>query len=41
MPLLGLKVLAGIHWEALKLFAKGMRLKPRPAAPKIAVTVTI
>jgi DUF1365 family protein len=41
MPVLGLKVLGGIHWEAVKLFAKGLRLKPRPAPPKIAVTVTI
>jgi len=41
MPVLGLKVLGGIHWEALKLFAKGLRLKPKPAPPKIAVTVTI
>jgi DUF1365 family protein len=41
MPLLGLKVLAGIHWEAAKLFAKGLRLKKRPAPPVHAVTSTI
>ncbi len=32
-PLLTLKVVAGIHWEAAKLWIKGMRLRPRPAAP--------
>ncbi|MCE9649078.1 MAG: DUF1365 domain-containing protein [Parvibaculum sp.] len=29
-PLLTLKVVAGIHWEALKLWLKGVPLKPRP-----------
>ncbi len=38
-PLLTLKVLGGIHWEALKLLAKGLRLLPRPAPPAHAVTV--
>lgn len=37
-PLLTLTVVAGIHWEALKLWIKGMRLRPRPPAPK---TITI
>ncbi len=32
-PLLALQVLGGIHWEALKLWRKGMRLQPRPAPP--------
>lgn len=32
-PLLGLKVMAGIHWEALRLWLKGHGLRPRPAAP--------
>jgi len=32
-PLMTLKVVAGIHWEALKLWVKGMRLRPRPPAP--------
>lgn len=32
-PLLTLKVIAGIHWEALLLWAKGMRLYERPAPP--------
>jgi hypothetical protein len=38
-PLLTLKVVAAIHWEALKLLAKGLRLKPRPADPDRPVTV--
>jgi DUF1365 family protein len=29
-PLLTLKIVAGIHWEALKLWWKGVPLKPRP-----------
>jgi DUF1365 family protein len=32
-PLLTLKVVAGIHWEALKLWIKGMRLTRKPPAP--------
>lgn len=28
-PLLGASVIAGIHWQALKLWFKGMRLQPR------------
>lgn len=32
-PLLTLKVVAGIHWEALRLWIKGMRLVPRPPPP--------
>ena len=35
-PLLTLKVVAGIHWEALRLWIKGMRLVPRPAPPPAA-----
>lgn len=37
-PLLTLKVIAGIHWEALLLWAKGMRLHRRPAPPLLPVT---
>ena len=33
LPLMTLKVVAGIHWEALKLWLKGMRLRSRPAPP--------
>jgi hypothetical protein len=32
-PLLTLKVVAGIHWDALKLWLKGVKLQPRPPAP--------
>jgi DUF1365 family protein len=38
-PLLTLKVVAGIHWEALKLWLKGMKLRKRPRAPEAAYTV--
>lgn len=37
-PLLMLKVLAGIHWEAVKLWAKGIAVTERPPAPADAVT---
>ncbi len=33
MPFLGLKVLAAIHWEALKLWLKKIALRPRPPLP--------
>ena len=33
-PLLTLKVVAGIHWEALLLIAKGLNLTTGPPAPK-------
>ena len=38
-PLLAAKVLGAIHWEALKLWLKGVRLRPKPPAPAQAVTV--
>lgn len=38
-PLMTLKVTLGIHWEALLLWLKGVRLQPKPAAPKQPVTV--
>lgn len=38
-PLLTLKVVGAIHWEALKLWVKGVRLVPRPAAPDWPVTI--
>lgn len=37
-PLMTLKVMAGIHWEALHLWRKGLRLRPRPAPPPVSVT---
>lgn len=33
-PLLTLKVIGAIHWDALKLWLKGVRLTPRPPAPQ-------
>jgi len=38
-PLLILKVIGGIHWEALKLLTKGVGLKNRPTPPDQAITV--
>jgi DUF1365 family protein len=36
-PLMTLKIVAGIHWEALKLWRKGLTLKDRPPAPQIPI----
>jgi uncharacterized protein len=38
-PLLTLKVIAAIHWEALLLWLKGVRLQNRPPPPDREVTV--
>ncbi|TCL68405.1 DUF1365 family protein [Rhizobium sp. BK251] len=38
-PLLTLKVIAGIHWEALRLWLKGVRLQQRPLPPDDPVTI--
>ena len=38
-PLLTLKVIAGIHWEAVKLIAKGVRLKSGARAPAEPVSL--
>jgi hypothetical protein len=38
-PLLTVGVVAAIHWEAVKLFAKGLRLRRRPAPPLADVTI--
>ena len=35
VPLLPFKVVIGIHWEALRLFVKGLRMQPRPPAPRV------
>nr|WP_294512238.1 DUF1365 family protein [uncultured Rhodopila sp.] len=37
--MLSLKVLGAIHWEAAKLWLKGLRVQPRPAPPDNQVTV--
>jgi DUF1365 family protein len=33
LPLVTFKIMAAIHWEALRLWIKGARLVPRPAPP--------
>jgi uncharacterized protein len=38
-PLLTLRVVGGIHWEALKLWAKGTGLRPKPPPPAFPVTI--
>lgn len=38
-PLLTLKVVGGIHWEALKLWLKGVKLVERPPSPEWPVTI--
>jgi hypothetical protein len=38
-PLMTIKVIIGIHWEALRLWRKGLRLVDRPPAPSKPVTV--
>ncbi len=38
-PLMTLKVVAAIHFEAMKLILKGVRLHPRPPAPAHLVSV--
>ena len=39
-PLMTFKVIAAIHWQALRLWLKGARLQTRPPAPAGAITVT-
>jgi hypothetical protein len=38
-PLLTLKVVAGIHWEAARIFAKGVGFRTRPPLPARSVTL--
>jgi DUF1365 family protein len=38
-PLLSFGVMAAIHWEAVKIFLKGVRLRPRPPAPDHPISV--
>jgi DUF1365 family protein len=38
-PLLTLKVVGGILWEAARLWAKGVRVHPHPAPPEHSVTL--
>lgn len=39
IPFLTLRVVGGIHWEALKIWLKGVRLRPRPQPPRQAVSL--
>ncbi|MGZ3298534.1 MAG: DUF1365 domain-containing protein, partial [Asticcacaulis sp.] len=39
MPLMTLKVVWGIHWEALLIWLKGIGLKPKPPTPKSSVSI--
>jgi DUF1365 family protein len=39
IPLLTLRVIGGIHWEALKIWLKRVRLVSRPAPPENSVSV--
>ena len=38
-PWMTLGVMGAIHWEALKIWLKGERLRPRPTPPVMPVTV--
>lgn len=38
-PLMTLKVIAGIHWEALHIWRKKIPLQPRPAPPASSITL--
>lgn len=38
-PLMAIKVIGGIHWEALKIWLKGVRLVDRPAPPDKPATI--
>jgi len=38
-PLMTLKVIGGIHWEALRLWRKGLKVLPHPAPPSDPVTI--
>ena len=38
-PLMSVKVIGGIHWEALKLWTKGLKIFSRPTPPKEPITL--
>jgi DUF1365 family protein len=38
-PLLTLKVIGSIHWEALRLWRKGLKFYSKPEAPATAVSI--
>jgi DUF1365 family protein len=37
--MLSIKVLGAIHWEAMRLWLKGLRVQPRPSPPEHSVTI--
>jgi len=39
VPAVTLKVIAAIHWEALRLWLKGLRLRPRPQKLDRMITI--
>ncbi|MDC7677616.1 DUF1365 domain-containing protein [Asticcacaulis machinosus] len=39
LPLMTLKVMAGIHWEALKIWLKGIKYRPKPPTAKSSASV--
>ena len=40
LPLMTLRIMAAIHWQAAKLFVKGMRILPRPTEPEQRISRT-
>ncbi|MND05429.1 hypothetical protein D3C83_262170 [compost metagenome] len=38
MPWMTVKVVAGIHWEAVKIWLRGARFHRKPAPPEAEVT---
>lgn len=39
LPLMTLRVVVGIHWEAMKIWLKGIAIRRRPAPPDNSLTV--
>ncbi|MEQ1694211.1 MAG: DUF1365 family protein [Hyphomicrobiaceae bacterium] len=39
LPLLTLRVVGGIHWEAVKIWLKGVHLRARPPPPEVPVSI--
>lgn len=39
IPVITLKITAAIHWEALRLWLKGIRLRPRPPPPEDLISI--
>jgi DUF1365 family protein len=41
LPLVTLKIVAAIHWEALRLWLKGVRIVPKDAATANAADMSL